>query len=277
MELLSENNWHKLNCNLALLKTTSITESCRKISDQYCDVVTAVEPSHAKSTWETQDRTHIGDSSNLRWFRGQRNYVMRVWTNLNFLRPVQYEYQIWGYRGFHLKKDGHGTVLIMGILVLERLHQPIKSLFNCSETETPSIIDPLWGESQESFTNMAQLKSQHGKAILCRVKCGMKILIYFQTANACTVEIWELVSNFIPHFIILLSEMGPMWPMINSLWPSDAIWRQRSGSTLTQVMAYCLTAPSHYLNQCWLIISKVQWYLSVGTFTTDTSAMNHLN
>ena len=43
----------------------------------------------------------------------------------------------------------------------------------------------------------------------------------------------------------------------NSLWPSDTIWWYRSGSTLAQVMAWCLTAPSHYLNQCWLIISKV--------------------
>ena len=49
---------------------------------------------------------------------------------------------------------------------------------------------------------------------------------------------------------------------INSLWPSDVIWQQKSGSTLAQVMASCLTAPSHYLNQCWLIISKVLWYLS---------------
>ena len=43
----------------------------------------------------------------------------------------------------------------------------------------------------------------------------------------------------------------------NSLRPSDAIWQHRSGSTSAQVMACCLTAPSHYLNQCWLIISKV--------------------
>ena len=43
----------------------------------------------------------------------------------------------------------------------------------------------------------------------------------------------------------------------NSLGPNDAIWRWRSWSTLVQVMAWCLTAPSHYLNQCWLIISKV--------------------
>ena len=42
---------------------------------------------------------------------------------------------------------------------------------------------------------------------------------------------------------------------VNSLRPSDTIWRQKSGSTLAQVMACCLTAPSHYLNQCSLIIT----------------------
>ena len=47
----------------------------------------------------------------------------------------------------------------------------------------------------------------------------------------------------------------PQW--VNSMGPSDAIWQQKSGSTLAQVMACCLTAPSHYLNQCWLIISEV--------------------
>ena len=46
-------------------------------------------------------------------------------------------------------------------------------------------------------------------------------------------------------------------PCVNSLRPSDAIWRHKSGSTLAQVMACYLTAPSHYMNQCWLIISKV--------------------
>ena len=44
--------------------------------------------------------------------------------------------------------------------------------------------------------------------------------------------------------------------IINSLRPSDAIWRPLSGSTLAQAMACCLMAPNHYLNQCWLIISK---------------------
>ena len=36
----------------------------------------------------------------------------------------------------------------------------------------------------------------------------------------------------------------------------DVIRRHKSCSTLAQVMAWCLMAPSHYLNQCWLIISS---------------------
>ena len=63
----------------------------------------------------------------------------------------------------------------------------------------------------------------------------------------------------------------------NSLGPSDTIWWQTYGSTSDQVMACCLKAPSHYLNQCWLIISKAEWHSSKGKFTRDTSAINHWN
>ena len=56
---------------------------------------------------------------------------------------------------------------------------------------------------------------------------------------------------------------------VNSFCPRDAIWQHRSGSTLAQVMACCLTAPSRYLNQCWLIISKVHWHSSEGNFTRN--------
>ena len=61
---------------------------------------------------------------------------------------------------------------------------------------------------------------------------------------------------------------------INSLWPRDAIWRQGSRSTLVQVMACCLMAPSQYLNQCWLIITKVQWCSSEGNFAWDITAIS---
>ena len=65
--------------------------------------------------------------------------------------------------------------------------------------------------------------------------------------------------------------------LINPLWPSDSIWQQRYESTLAQVMACCLMARSHYLNQCWRIISKVQWYSPEGNYTRDTSAITQWN
>ena len=86
--------------------------------------------------------------------------------------------------------------------------------------------------------------------------------------NAATV-IWKLVLDDQS----MVSYQG--W--INSLWPTDTIWRLRTGSILAQVMACCLTAPIHYLNQCWLIISKVQWHSPVSNFTRDTSAISHRN
>ena len=39
--------------------------------------------------------------------------------------------------------------------------------------------------------------------------------------------------------------------------PNDIIWWQRYWSTMAQIMAWCLTAPSHYLNQCWLKINGI--------------------
>ena len=75
---------------------------------------------------------------------------------------------------------------------------------------------------------------------------------------------------------MLLQMDAKMNDIFNSLRPSDAIWRQRSGSTLAQVMACCLTAPSHYLHQCWLIISKVLWHSSEGNFIRETSATTGL-
>ena len=42
-------------------------------------------------------------------------------------------------------------------------------------------------------------------------------------------------------------------------------------------MACCLTAPSHYLNQCWLIFNKVQWHSFGGNLTRDSWPFSHWN
>ena len=61
------------------------------------------------------------------------------------------------------------------------------------------------------------------------------------------------------------------------LGPSDTIWRQRSGSTSVQVMACYLTAPSHYLNRCWLIISKALWHSSDAIIVRRSEDTNQQN
>ena len=62
---------------------------------------------------------------------------------------------------------------------------------------------------------------------------------------------------------------------INSLWSSDAIWQRFSlRSTLPQVMACCLTAPSHYLNQCWFITSGVLRHSTEINFATSAQDSN---
>ena len=78
-------------------------------------------------------------------------------------------------------------------------------------------------------------------------------------------------AHWITRLIIPLS--GPQY-QLNSLWPSDSIWRHGSGSTLVQVMACCLMAPSHYLNQCWLLKREVRWHSPESYFAQATTLYN---
>ena len=63
------------------------------------------------------------------------------------------------------------------------------------------------------------------------------------------------------------------WGLFNSLWLSDAIWQHRARS----ILACFFTAPKHYLNQCWLIISRVQKHSSGGNFLRDTCTTAIIN
>ena len=69
---------------------------------------------------------------------------------------------------------------------------------------------------------------------------------------------WILLLWFLKQFSVL---------RVNSLWPSDTIYRHRSESNLAQVMACYLMAPIHYLNQCWLTISGFLWHSPDRNFT----------
>ena len=86
------------------------------------------------------------------------------------------------------------------------------------------------------------LNEMHLKS-LSQAQCVNSVGRYLSSVKYCSIQSWPLDGLY-----------------FNSLGPSDAIWRQRSGTTLAQVMACCLAAPCHYLNQYWLIISEVQWH-----------------
>ena len=106
-------------------------------------------------------------------------------------------------------------------------------------------------------------------------QCWPRSLSPYGVTRPQWVNYWpSMTCDKLSTLLILKLEQQLYW-LFNSLWPSDAIWEHRTGSTMAQVMACCLTAPSHYLNQCWLIISEVQWHSSEGNFTGDTLAINH--
>ena len=71
------------------------------------------------------------------------------------------------------------------------------------------------------------------------------------------------------HTAILFSFVMAMIWWTNSLWPSGAIWRHRFMSALAQVMVCCLSAPSPYLNQCWLLICEFLWRSSDSNLTVS--------
>ena len=63
---------------------------------------------------------------------------------------------------------------------------------------------------------------------------------------------------------------GTVWlsPLgINPMLPSYAKWHHQAWPTVVKVKACCLTAPSHYLDWCWLTISEVLWHLPKGNVT----------
>ena len=67
------------------------------------------------------------------------------------------------------------------------------------------------------------------------------------------------------------SPNGP-WTVDNfplNSWRPSSIWHYWTWSTLVEVMACCLSAPSHHLDQCWLIINAVLWHSPEGNFTRN--------
>ena len=104
------------------------------------------------------------------------------------------------------------------------------------------------------------------------------------TTNFCAKILIYVFYNFTwkvdcKRFNIFIYRMYHIWKSnvynYYTLWPSEAITLHKSGSTLVQVMACCLAAPSHYPNQCWLIISKIHDTHLIEISQKATFVINH--
>ena len=69
-------------------------------------------------------------------------------------------------------------------------------------------------------------------------------------------------------FHLMTSSYSIITWCFHTLWPCATIWRHEFGSPLTQLMACCLTASSHYLNHCWLLTKGVWHPYDKGQFHT---------
>ena len=147
-----------------------------------------------------------------------------------------------------MSQSSHLTMVVVSVDIVRQSEGTYRRDSKSTSLKTPTSwlfqVDPQTPRPETSWTRVSP---------------------WLPTQNICQV------SDGAEHHEDDMSKMD--W--FHSLWPSDTIWPHQSGSTLAQVMACCRTASSHYLNQCCLIISKVRWHSYEGSFTKDTSAINH--
>ena len=100
------------------------------------------------------------------------------------------------------------------------------------------------------------------------------IWMYSVMVPGCIVYIYTNpnVSN---HNIQNCTDVSHFTNPFNPLWHNDINSSISFGSGNS--LACCLTAPTHYLNQFWLIISATQWQSTAGHFTIDATVINHQN
>ena len=104
-----------------------------------------------------------------------------------------------------------------------------------------------------------------------------------QLTHCCSYKIWGAINSWTPAVACTSCFHGSdKWlrcdtTQLNSLGPSDTIWQHRSGSTLAQVMACWMMAPSHYLKPWGLLIREVMWHSSESMFTASAKAIIQYN
>ena len=97
---------------------------------------------------------------------------------------------------------------------------------------------------------------------------GINYSLPFLSESHFCLRHWWMTLNANTLLLMFLTN-GSAHSGLNHCDLRTAIWQPRSVSTLAQVTACCLTTPSDYLNQCWLIASEVLWYSPEGNITRN--------
>ena len=166
---------------------------------------------------------------------------------------------------FHVKPDTPHTRYYIGLHQVLRLYEaialtdlissfPEHTLYGKERWKWP-IREVQPHAFAQLFTNSFLITVQK------RVFCSFWTLLYQTQEYIIMAIVKQQQSSFL--FAVLHH-------MVNSLWPSDIVWHHGSGSKLAQIMTCWLTAPSHYLNQCWIIINQVLWHSPKTIFTGST-------
>ena len=116
-----------------------------------------------------------------------------------------------------------------------------------------AFTGPLWRESLRWRHNGRDSVSNHQPH-----DCSLNRLFRRRSKKTSKLRVLVFVRGIhrgpgnSPHKGPVTRKMFPFGDVImrvlNPLWPSDSICWHNSGSTFVQVVALCLTAPSHYLN-----------------------------
>ena len=122
----------------------------------------------------------------------------------------------------------------------------------------------------------------------CRTECMLHLVVIIENVMTFATAVpisstsfvystnvyWSVIHGIKrkPHLSVVWNGRGWCKIAIATKWyqfhTTDAWWfsLSRTWSTLVQAMAWCLMAPSHYMNWCWLIISEVFWHSPKGNF-----------
>ena len=129
------------------------------------------------------------------------------------------------------------TGILVAFITFMALYSEWSAIWCCNTVWSSDAIPWIW---------------QHTSGLI--LQCYQKTFMIHQLFPMGFINIlFKIVKSLMKHLGLAIGNIQHVWWFLWTL-------------VVTQVMACCLTAPSHYLNQCWQIIGEVLWHSFEGNF-----------